>query len=500
MCVKESSSLPLEFYDKVKPLIEASKEGVEIVNDEPPDEVSLLEEYRKRRLSAINHSNASTEPSPEYVDLLCAFWAIFIQNHSRASQNVLISIFRKEIVGGGDVPNRLNKTCLLIPKKSNKFRLIHVPSVKLKTIHHILSELYLNKLPVHPCSLGFQKGVDGIKLHASNHQNKYILYHFDLKDFYHQITRKRVDGYLKLFDVGKLNISGYVTKPCDLYDYLTREDHLTKSEMILGSMCHQFFVKFQWPQSWLDLNRNLKNPTAVEEILFNPSIDQSIKSDFIAAFKSARRCVKGLNFSILFLDDKRIITSLEFKTLVKILALREKYLAKGCAINDLYSCKERSSFLPQGWPCSPLIANICSYNLDSRLNGFAVSKGGTYSRYADDLVLSFPTKESDPGFNAVKGMVGLICEEEGFELNDKKTRVQKKYSQQLVTGVVVNEKMNIPKKYYGAIREVLVAANKNKYRLPAEELRSIEGKIQWVKKWSNHKGVKLEELFSKQID
>lgn len=36
----------------------------------------------------------------------------------------------------------------------------------------------------------------------------------------------------------------------------------------------------------------------------------------------------------------------------------------------------------------------------------------------------------------------------GFKINDKKTRLQYKDSRQLVTGLVVNEKINVPREYY----------------------------------------------------
>ena len=45
--------------------------------------------------------------------------------------------------------------------------------------------------------------------------------------------------------------------------------------------------------------------------------------------------------------------------------------------------------LPQGAPTSPALANLAATHLDRRLAALAASIGGAYSRYADDLVLSF---------------------------------------------------------------------------------------------------------------
>src|SRR6185436_6088616 len=44
--------------------------------------------------------------------------------------------------------------------------------------------------------------------------------------------------------------------------------------------------------------------------------------------------------------------------------------------------------LPQGAPTSPALANLCAYPLDARLTGLARRFSATYTRYADDLLLS----------------------------------------------------------------------------------------------------------------
>ncbi len=44
--------------------------------------------------------------------------------------------------------------------------------------------------------------------------------------------------------------------------------------------------------------------------------------------------------------------------------------------------------LPQGSPCSPVISNLIAHLLDMRLVRLAFQTGVTYSRYADDLLIS----------------------------------------------------------------------------------------------------------------
>lgn len=107
--------------------------------------------------------------------------------------------------------------------------------------------------------------------------------------------------------------------------------------------------------------------------------------------------------------------------------------------------------LPQGAPTSPALSNIVCLNLDRRLTGLADKIGLRYSRYADDLTFSLPVSnqksntaksDSDTKHNQLIGQllgsVNKILREEGFALNNDKTRVIRTGNQHNVTGMVVN--------------------------------------------------------------
>lgn len=122
--------------------------------------------------------------------------------------------------------------------------------------------------------------------------------------------------------------------------------------------------------------------------------------------------------------------------------------------------------LPQGAPTSPALTNIICLNLDRRLTGLADKLGLRYSRYADDLTFSLPVNDAAQEHKATKkskvvnkientsteqantehnhligqllGSVHKILREEGFTLNNDKTRVIRTGNQQSVTGMVVN--------------------------------------------------------------
>jgi hypothetical protein len=117
--------------------------------------------------------------------------------------------------------------------------------------------------------------------------------------------------------------------------------------------------------------------------------------------------------------------------------------------------------LPQGSPCSPIISNLVTNLLDIRLAKLAKESGCTYSRYADDLTFSTNRKAfSDaigaPGNSPATWLVGAALkktiEDAGFTINATKTRMHHRPSRQLVTGLVVNKKVNVKPEYWRSAR------------------------------------------------
>ena len=98
--------------------------------------------------------------------------------------------------------------------------------------------------------------------------------------------------------------------------------------------------------------------------------------------------------------------------------------------------------LPQGSPASPGLSNLAGVKLDLRLSEYAKSKDFAYSRYADDLTFSGEVKNK-----IRRSVIQAIISEEGFTLNTEKTKYIHRSCRQIVTGITVNEKMALSKKY-----------------------------------------------------
>lgn len=112
-------------------------------------------------------------------------------------------------------------------------------------------------------------------------------------------------------------------------------------------------------------------------------------------------------------------------------------------------------FLPQGAPTSPAISNLVLKGFDEMTGAWCAEKQIVYSRYCDDLIFS-------GGFEprSVIAYVQRLLYRQGFQLNGVKTKALKASDCQIVTGVVVNEKLQTAKNYRKKLRQELYYADK----------------------------------------
>ena len=144
--------------------------------------------------------------------------------------------------------------------------------------------------------------------------------------------------------------------------------------------------------------------------------------------------------------------------------------------------------LPQGAPSSPMLANWIAHRLDQRLAGLSRAWQMNYSRYADDL--TFSTNESAVNRVRFIGMVRNIVASEGWILNERKTLVMPQSARQRVTGIVVNESMNLCRKDFDALKAAV-------HRYATAPLRDaairaqLLGRIAWLEQFRPERAAKL---------
>lgn len=156
--------------------------------------------------------------------------------------------------------------------------------------------------------------------------------------------------------------------------------------------------------------------------------------------------------------------------------------------------------LPQGSPASPALTNLLCRRLDRRLQGLALKLGFVYTRYADDLTFSWDgahERTHDNVCNVLKGVADIVTHE-GFVVHPDKTRVMRKGRLQEVTGVVVNEKLGVPRKELRRFRATLFQIERDgptgkQWGKGPDLMASIQGYASFVAMVDPEKGAALVE-------
>jgi RNA-directed DNA polymerase len=131
--------------------------------------------------------------------------------------------------------------------------------------------------------------------------------------------------------------------------------------------------------------------------------------------------------------------------------------------------------LPQGPPTSPAIANLALANLDRRQLGVAKQHRLTYTRFVDDLSASGGRR-----LRKVRNLQERIVKGEGFSIkplkDGQKKLMYREQDRQEVTGLVLNQKINLPREK----RKEIIGSTKAALRGKGELSDSEQGRILWL--------------------
>lgn len=212
---------------------------------------------------------------------------------------------------------------------------------------------------------------------------------------------------------------------------------------------------------------------------------------------------------ILKLDIKDFFGSIAFGRVYKMFlnhypAKYAKLFAELCCVNDT---------LVQGAPTSPYISNIIMLDFDMEIEEYCKANNLSYTRYCDDITVS-----SDYPLNSAYHKIKKELMKNGFELNKRKTHFVKHTHQQRVTGIVVNEKLQVPIEYRKKLRQELYYLYKfgagdvilrngytdfieNGRTLDEKYINSLSGKINYVLQIDpdNKEFIKEKEKISKYL-
>ncbi len=143
----------------------------------------------------------------------------------------------------------------------------------------------------------------------------------------------------------------------------------------------------------------------------------------------------------------------------------------------------RNKKLPQGAPTSPYLSNIFFKPIDDLIGDYCISRKIRYTRYADDLTFS-----GDFDYDQLFKFITVTLNKFNLKLNSDKTRFLDKNTRQTVTGIVVNDKIQVPFYKRNKIRQQMYFIKKfgiedHKKRLKIKKnnyLSHLLGKINFI--------------------
>lgn len=212
-------------------------------------------------------------------------------------------------------------------------------------------------------------------------------------------------------------------------------------------------------------------------------------------------------YLVLNMDVKDFFPSVHFKRvkgLLQQLGYSEKIatiLALLCteAVTDEVTVDGKNYFvqkgervLPQGAPTSPAITNILCYSLDNRLQGLANKLNCNYTRYADDITFS---GGEEINAQQLVWRIKRILQDEGFTVHPDKIRIMRRGTRQEVTGVVVNQQLNVNRKDLREFRALLYNIKKNdqRQRYPEDISNSILGYVNFINMVNPAKAARFQQ-------
>ncbi len=156
---------------------------------------------------------------------------------------------------------------------------------------------------------------------------------------------------------------------------------------------------------------------------------------------------------LLKLDITDFFGSIRFDQVYRA-AFHTRYFPAQIGIMLTELCCRKES-LPQGASTSPALSNLVMRNFDNNIGRWCKARGIAYTRYCDDMTFS-----ADRPLYDVYLKVKRMLEQEGFDLNEDKTHFITNASRQSVTGLTVNEKVNVSSAYKRRLRQEIYYALK----------------------------------------
>jgi len=318
-----------------------------------------------------------------------------------------------------------------IRKKSGAERSIHAPVRGLKSLQKVLSFVLQCVYVPHNAAMGFVRDksiVDNANLHVGS---RYVC-NIDLKDFFPSIDQARV---WKCFQL----------KPFNLNKASSAEPQYMKWEDFKRE-----YLKTEGPVNFLKGKGRMFTNTPYGTLFVANNFDKEKDKYILLGGSSLKtKAGKSLEGTLWLVNKIPEKSRLDIANIVASLCCTEMEVERKTEAGEWEKVKR--NVLPQGAPTSPVITNIVCQRLDYILSGVSKRFGLKYSRYADDITFSSMHNVYQPESDFLKELHRIIAEQ-GFHIKESKTRLQKDGYRKEVTGLLVNEKVNVQQRYIKQLR------------------------------------------------
>lgn len=201
--------------------------------------------------------------------------------------------------------------------------------------------------------------------------------------------------------------------------------------------------------------RNICEPSSNLKQIQKRILTNILNNKSISKYAKAYHKGVGLKDNAIPHINKEMILKLDIKDFFENISFVDiynscfsiEYFPKSVGMILTYLCTY-DNHLTQGSPTSAYISNLVMKEFDEELGNWCNLKNISYTRYSDDMTFS---GEFNPSELIVK--VRKMLYKLGLELNNNKIHIVHKSSSQNVTGIVVNEKLQVNIKYRNKIRQ-----------------------------------------------
>lgn len=199
-----------------------------------------------------------------------------------------------------------------------------------------------------------------------------------------------------------------------------------------------------------EISEPLPDLKSIQKWILTEILNNIPVSAFAKAYTTGRSIKENARFHkkqnfVLNVDVKNFFPSIPFYK-IKELFKEMGYTNDVSLLLSNMCCLENC--LPQGAPTSPALSNIVCLNLDKKLSTLAINHKLRFTRYADDI--TFSGKELP---HKLINKIKSILLSENLIINKEKTRIQRRNNRQEVTGIVVNEKLQVPRSMRHKLRQ-----------------------------------------------